>query len=174
MSNTKSHTPEPWKIELNEGGFCEIGSISDYLGTGVFSGGESIAFVYQSAPRFMVGRRDIAEFESNARRIVACVNALAGIETEALELVAQGSGNILAGVEKLKQENAALREALERVAYEFEPTDQWSAADFFAECQDIARTALESPDPNPSGYTYAELECKGCVEPLQRLRWRGI
>ena len=67
------HTPEPWRyVEMYEE--C----IPKVLATGPTGYPECTA----SVP---VWRRNIKEANANARRIVACVNACAGIPTEALE-----------------------------------------------------------------------------------------
>jgi hypothetical protein len=63
MSETK-HSPEPWRIDKED----PASGIGD-------AAGEICAEGW--------GRKRLAD--ANARRIVACVNALAGISTEALE-----------------------------------------------------------------------------------------
>jgi hypothetical protein len=88
MSNTKSH-PEKWEHEYN----------SNAMKQWIYKDGRLVCSVNKL---------------EDAERITACVNACAGITTGALELVAQESGNILAGMHRIEKENAALRAALEQ------------------------------------------------------------
>lgn len=66
-----SHTPEPWSVHQNVGRKGELGVIADKAPCVIAHG-----FSEKHWP-------EVAE--ANARRIVACVNACAGIPTEALE-----------------------------------------------------------------------------------------
>ena len=94
MSENK-HTPEPWFSQYDDNGFYEIGSESVSL---------RLAFTY--------GEGDTDE--ANARRITACVNACAGIDTELLEIIADNDktlAGVIANVEKQRDELLA---ALER------------------------------------------------------------
>lgn len=67
-----NHTKEPWHVE----GYGQMNRITD--------GKETVGYIdpiIRARPKI----DDIAEGEANARRIVACVNACAGITNEALE-----------------------------------------------------------------------------------------
>lgn len=75
------HTKEPWSC--NEFGY-----------------------IYAGNPQFIVGHIS-QDAESNARRIVACVNACAGLPIDKLDVLVGSSIN------ELKQQNAELVEALE-------------------------------------------------------------
>ncbi len=78
----ESHTPEPWFIFRN--GHC-IG--------GPHEQGPQDQSAQETAGIATCGvrRRTDEEIEANARRIVACVNACAGIPTEDLEHAARQS-----------------------------------------------------------------------------------
>jgi hypothetical protein len=81
MSDDVKHSPEPWVAEvdavLDAGGFvCAEGWPGDTQGMWT-DGGED-------GPVMNLKAYEAAE-DANARRIVACVNALAGIPTAALE-----------------------------------------------------------------------------------------
>ena len=65
MSKLMKHAPEPWSVSA--------------LGNGIHAGDISICQFYN---RFGT---DFPNFEANARRIVACVNACEGLSTERLE-----------------------------------------------------------------------------------------
>ena len=75
--STMEHTPEPWK--LNYLGSCAAG-------VGIETEDDEVVSVTCSSCQGDDERLSAA----NARRIVACVNACAGISTEALECRANG------------------------------------------------------------------------------------
>jgi len=118
MSEVK-HTPEPW-IAIAES--PKLDTIKHE------ASGKKICQLHD-------GLFNYENREANASRIVACVNACAGITTGALELVAQESGNILAGMHRIEKGNAALRAALEGVIM----VADRETAEFIA-----ARAALET------------------------------
>ena len=91
------HTPEPWK---------------NVKGVHVVSGEKQIA-------RCWVENRPVSVAHANARRIVACVNACAGIPTEVLERYKLG----IIGVDyKLtKQQRDELLAAIKKFLYENNP-----------------------------------------------------
>ena len=78
------HTKEPWFYSETDDGFAEI--TNDERAAGEYI---SIAEV----PTGFSGKIG-AEQEANARRIVACVNACAGISTETLEAMPAGPSAI--------------------------------------------------------------------------------
>lgn len=86
------HTPEPWTFQgigLNYDLTARASLTAAYVGVRiakVFSANKPLGFG-DSPPR------EIAE--ANARRIVAAINACAGISTEALEAVANAKGGRL-------------------------------------------------------------------------------
>lgn len=97
MSN---HTPEPWQLD-DEPDTCTNFYSDD--ATGSIIGG---------CPEYKFAKRPIDERKANARRIVACVNACAGLDTEDLER----NGVIAASSDyfsKLKWQRDELLEALE-------------------------------------------------------------
>ena len=145
MSNTKSHTPEPWKI----GAATTIGNALAIFDDRAKP--ENSANMHRLVCLISPPETADTEDEANARRIVACVNACAGITTEALELVAQESGNILAGMEKLKQENAALRAVLKEALSEIIDITQSAFCGVSADkdVMEMIRSALESTNPSP-------------------------
>lgn len=103
MSNDK-HTAEPWK----------------HMETRVYLGNEG-GFDLCDAP----------SPEANARRIVACVNACAGIETEKLEAVAFLSPHLPAGLKNkaidyadLLQQRAKLLAAAKNVVHAFDQSGE--------------------------------------------------
>lgn len=95
MSENK-HTPEPWAYydDRKSTGRIEIVGL-----------GKTVSRIYLSVPD-----EDVA----NARRITACVNACAGIDTELLEIIEDNDktlAGVIANVEKQRDELLA---ALER------------------------------------------------------------
>ena len=94
------HTKEPWFYSETDDGFAEI--TNDERAAGEYI---SIAEV----PTGFSGKIG-AEQEANARRIVACVNACAGISTETLEAMPAGPSAIERQRDKLL---AALTEIAE-------------------------------------------------------------
>lgn len=94
MSENK-HTPEPWAYydDRKSTGRIEIVGL-----------GKTVSRIYLSVPD-----EDVA----NARRIVACVNACAGIDTELLEIIADNDktlAGVIANVEKQRDELLAALE----------------------------------------------------------------
>lgn len=63
---TQEYTPEPWACPIDDEGNSAVVAKDGYLVTFAFPNGD-------------------AADKANGRRIVACVNALAGIPTEAIE-----------------------------------------------------------------------------------------
>lgn len=83
-----THTPEPWRVVANKA---------------IIAGAKGEGEVARASERFMCR----TERESNARRIVACVNALPGISTEAIEAGAvQG---LVAAAQKLSDAERGYR-----------------------------------------------------------------
>ena len=78
----EAHTPEPWQVgPVNEEGiYTGMRPISDMAGHW-----DDFAQVHCTVD----GKID-NEGEANARRIVACVNALAGIPIETIEALPEG------------------------------------------------------------------------------------
>lgn len=85
MSETK-HSPEPWRRGEEHETMVEIETHADRLVARV------VHPPFASSSRCQhFGRDPFCEMDANARRIVACVNACAGIPTEALEARALGN-----------------------------------------------------------------------------------
>jgi len=76
--NENKHTPEPWRVEIGEQP-------------------ESIALLCTSglAHFEIVSDSQLGDIHADARRIVACVNACAGMTTEQLDNICMISGSIL-------------------------------------------------------------------------------
>ena len=129
------HTPEPWRLRIEDYG-DEIWFGGDGEGMATVEAGEpyphsqSIAYIglnRKSEPE------ESPEYQANARRIVACVNACAGILTEVIESF-DGVQDVLSSwktqqreLTALRQQVADLRAALARVVVAMEtygPADQ--------------------------------------------------
>lgn len=102
------HTPEPWKI-------------ANGRKTDLYMGWDTIIGISEDGDKFVLCRVN-ANYEelgkTNARRIVACVNACAGIETDTLE--SEGSiAEIIASkrtrIAELEAELAAERAKVEQL-----------------------------------------------------------
>ena len=112
-----SHTPEPWRVELRN---VPLGDTGDYEGV--------VEILSGNAKRPIIQFWDESEeSEANARRIVACVNACEGMDTESLESIAgriaaksvlQMHANYVsnkAKVAAMEQQRDKLLAALERI-----------------------------------------------------------
>ena len=107
-----SHTATPWNVER------------PFQEPGVYIAGPNtslIAKLYQPDARLYNGDK-LVSIDGNAARIVACVNACAGMTDPAQEIAAlrARSNNVpamCAEVEKQRAEIKALRDALERCAW---------------------------------------------------------
>ncbi len=95
MSENK-HTPEPWRAFNNGQGVVGVSADrSDVCWTRIEKGG------------WLDSDRTIDADYENARRIVACINACAGIDTELLEIIADNDktlAGVIANVEKQRDE----------------------------------------------------------------------
>ena len=102
MSENK-HTPEPWRAFNNGQGVVGVSTDrSDVCWTRIADGS------------WLDSDKTIDADYENARRIVACVNACAGIDTELLEIIEDNDktlAGVIANVEKQRDELLA---ALER------------------------------------------------------------
>lgn len=85
------HTPEPWVFNSNTGSI------------GILSNEDDQSFGIITQVIAYIDTFDTNERESNARRIVACVNACVDMDDPAKELAA-----LRAQVEALKQENMTM------------------------------------------------------------------
>lgn len=95
------HTPEPWVMSTKaDGNWWHISA-----------GNQAIAAVHAASKK----RNEpyASMFEANARRIIACVNACAGLPTEQLE--SSPLGGVLNGVASLIAQRDELLAALEGV-----------------------------------------------------------
>ena len=92
-NDSMSHTPEPWIFAVADDFYC--GSIMGRHGGEVFDGDFT---------------------EANARRIVACVNACAGVHTEILE--EGGQGTVAASMARLTEQRDKLLAELESLVNE--------------------------------------------------------
>ena len=108
--NENKYTPEPWRAFNNGEGVVGVGTDhSDVCWTRIEEGG------------WLNSDRTIDTDYENARRIVACINACAGIDTELLEIIEDNDktlAGVIANVEKqrdeLMAENKQLRKDAER------------------------------------------------------------
>lgn len=103
MSENK-HTPEPWRAFNNGEGVVGVGTDhSDVCWTRIEEGG------------WLDSDRTIDTDYENARRIVACINACAGIDTELLEIIEDNDktlAGVIANVEKQRDELLAALEGM--------------------------------------------------------------
>lgn len=99
-----AHTKEPWGISHDSHDGWPL----------VMAGGKIIANV--NLESFNAGVADLIEMpaEANARRIVACVNACAGIPTDMLEAMPSGPASLLPMYARLEQQRDELVAALDR------------------------------------------------------------
>ena len=104
MNSKDNYSKEPWKYYWGKNEHNE----ADY---GIYSfPNEGLAYSICRAPKYATED----EWKNNARRIVACINALVGIPTEALE--SDLLMNIVAKErDQLKAINKELVEALEQI-----------------------------------------------------------
>lgn len=143
------HTPEPWKVA----GFLGIYP-KDRLDTAI------IATLANNSG----AARGVDISEANARRIVACVNACEGLETENLEnagLLRDGLESVQGRIKELKAENERFRNALKEIAkyrhrdkscsLEAQGYNQVECAEIGAKdyLADIAFEALSETTPTP-------------------------
>lgn len=118
MSENK-HTPEPWRVELVN---HALGDTGDYEGVVEIRAGDA------KRPMIEIWS-DSDEAEANARRIVACVNALEGLNDYALSggWSFRGIEAYAKGLEKQRDELLA---ALERCRFALEPYDDIKPRDW--------------------------------------------
>lgn len=98
-----SHTPEPWALFEVGDRFkhqCPVSSDKTSILTIATEDGTQFGAVYNN---------------EDARRIVACVNACAGLETEAIEAIQQTASIVAGKLKKHIQERDELLAALEEV-----------------------------------------------------------
>lgn len=121
MSENK-HTPEPWRIELVN---HALGDTGDYEGVVEIRAGDA------KRPMIEIWS-DSDEAEANARRIVACVNACAGSQTDALEEMQRRGltfGQLAFLHARLQQQRDELLAALEKAREEMSCANFNSAAE---------------------------------------------
>lgn len=126
MSENK-HTPEPWRVELVN---HALGDTGDYEGVVEIRAGDA------KRPMIEIWS-DSDEAEANARRIVACVNALEGLNDYALSggWSFRGIEAYAKGLERQRDELLDIMDAAARTLDR--DGDEWGlAADF--------RTAIAS------------------------------
>ena len=107
------HTPEPWRVEIGEQP-------------------ETIALLCTSglAHFELVSDSPLGDISADASRIVACVNACAGIETELLEILTDNDKTIsglIRSIEKQRDELLSAAEAIEIDAEECLDFDEFTA-----------------------------------------------
>lgn len=129
MSEHK-HTPEPWHIDAvgniwADTKICNMREIADRA--------ESYRAMTES------------EHRANARRIVACVNACAGMSDEAMELAVENGGMkaVIGFARDLERQRDQLLEAL-KVIVESEQCDGETVVCDFETLQSVARYAIAS------------------------------
>lgn len=122
MSNEK-HTQEPWRANDAQ---------ADIDGPN----GEPVAVCY-------CNDESGDDAKENARRIVACVNACAGIDTELLEIIADNDKTLAGVITELEKQRDTFLAALERIVDSDEYTGDSFVCDF-ATLQSVARAAIAS------------------------------
>lgn len=121
------HTPEPWEITNGTDIFTELNATNASGQTADHNDGWQVANC--SVGKTLVGGELVdmpyKEQSANARRIVAAVNATAGLTTESLEFAAAENlnldfqnrvSNLKSEAERLRAENERLRDALGKIA----------------------------------------------------------
>jgi hypothetical protein len=126
----KMHAPEPWNVGET---FCN-GESPETVIRGL-DGMAAIAVTLDFGPNYPKAR------ERNARRIVACVNACAGIPSEVLEAMHTGPASLRPIYERLKEERDQMAAALTEikslmgqsvgVAYLFKDSVPWQNLDVY-------------------------------------------
>lgn len=110
----QQHTQEPWRVELVN---HALGDTGDYEGFVEIRAGD--------AKRPMIEIWDDSdEAEANARRIVACVNACAGIDTELLGIIADNDKTLAGVIAELEKQRDELLEVFQLVIAEMEHRDR--------------------------------------------------
>lgn len=99
------HTKEPWSV-------AEEAFDNDGIHESVIRGLDGRAAI---AVTLEFGPNNPGMREANARRIVACVNACAGITTEVLEQMPSGPASLLPMYSRLEQQRDKLLAALEEL-----------------------------------------------------------
>lgn len=128
------HTPEPWRVELVN---HALGDTGDYEGVVEIRSGD--------AKRPMIEIWDDSdEAEANARRIVACVNACAGIPTDDLE-----HGDIAKALKIFALDSATFRRQRDELLAELEELSLYVAYNGDDWVQKKARAAIASVKGRP-------------------------
>ena len=138
------HTPEPWKVDKRVGCLAIYNSGLEINCMQDLTSDDRIA--YWSGSKDDNGDWFVPDaIKANAARIVACVNACAGIETETLN----GEGTLKEVItmrkrkyDKLKADTDRLAEALEEIASFRYTTLCVGGDDRINKLRDIARAAL--------------------------------
>ena len=111
--NENKHTPEPWSVDPDSTDYCA--SILDANG----------------ADTILLG--DYADWwmtKANARRVVACVNACAGIPTYQLTAENDNPTNLGEVIDAIRDQRDELLAALERCRFALEPYDDIKPRDW--------------------------------------------
>lgn len=145
-----THTPEPWKKAKGQ---LIVGGEKEFILCKVYGG--------------VFSREGNNDYEANGPRIVACVNACAGIPTEVLEMAPAGwigkkmelSGKAMADFEMLKIENERLRKTA--------ITNLRTIENLFQVVESL-KTQIET------GYTPTKQNCKGCFGPCGVCREKPV
>ena len=98
------HTPGPWVDD----GYAHIGAVNDQLNGGYF-----------------IALCEGPDRVANARRIVACVNACAGIPSDMLEAMPSGPVSLLPMYARIEKQRDDLLAAAENVLRDKRGEDQW-------------------------------------------------
>lgn len=145
MTNETKHTPEPW-----------IGKTAQVVAVGRRgSGGRVIATMTPvDLEKFHLGdgigfERMRATQYANLRRIVACVNACAGISNESLETPLEPQSGMVMRFHLVDVQNQRdeLAEALRKIETIEESSDDADFESLCVQVQTIARTALAKVQP---------------------------
>jgi hypothetical protein len=146
------HTPTPWKVYNSTDVFTDLGQANRQ---GIHADKTTAWHIADCSVGKTLVDGDLVELsfkeaQANARRIVACVNACEGVETENLErgiikqMGEEWNENHPAELERLRQQNAALVDALTRIRDHMD-MDGYEAGAWKAlalEMADVARAAI--------------------------------
>lgn len=137
MSENK-HTPEPWAIDPDDRPNMHW---NNHI---VSEANPNIAICFMAHD----GTEQNERGEANARRVVACVNACAGIDTELLEIIADNDktlAGVIANVEKQRDELLAALEKMNRAYVILMESARDRICDLGGECDGIE--VMERNDP---------------------------
>ena len=131
------HTPEPWSV-------AEESFDNDGIHESVIRGLDGRAAI---AVTLEFGENNPGMREANARRIVACVNALEGLNDDAL-FGGWSFHGIEAYAKGIEKQRAELLATMENILWHRKPGDRRSPADLLKEIEVMAKDAVTKQASN--------------------------